>query len=155
MFSSFFRSYSIIILDLGELDMQEIFVKRLIELMENANMTQIELAQKIGTTNVTISRYLSGERSPRIEILTQIAKVFNVSIDYLLGLPISKSNHFIENESIIDLYKIVSRLGFLDNEHKLSKNQIILIKKLLDANKDFILPLKNDGIIENQEKTVI
>lgn len=135
--------------------MQEIFVKRLIELMENANMTQIELAQKIGTTNVTISRYLSGERSPRIEILTQIAKVFNVSIDYLLGLPISKSNHFIENESIIDLYKIVSRLGFLDNEHKLSKNQIILIKKLLDANKDFILPLKNDGIIENQEKTVI
>lgn len=155
MFSSFPRSYSIIILDLGELDMQEIFVKRLIELMENANMTQIELAQKIGTTNVTISRYLSGERSPRIEILTQIAKVFNVSIDYLLGLPISKSNHFIENESIIDLYKIVSRLGFLDNEHKLSKNQIILIKKLLDANKDFILPLKNDGIIENQEKTVI
>ena len=140
---------------MGELDMQEIFVKRLIELMENANMTQIELAQKIGTTNVTISRYLSGERSPRIEILTQIARVFNVSIDYLLGLPISKSNHFIENESIIDLYKIVSRLGFLDNEHKLSKDQIILIKKLLDANKDFILPLKNDGIIESQEKTII
>ena len=128
--------------------MQEIFVKRLIELMENANMTQIELAQKIGTTNVTISRYISGERCPRIEIVAQIAKVFNVSIDYLLGIPNSKSTHFIENDSIVELYKIVNRLGFLDSEHKLSKEQITLIKKLLEANKDFIIPLKNDSTIK-------
>lgn len=128
--------------------MQEIFVKRLVELMENANMTQIELAQKIGTTNVTISRYISGERCPRIEIIAQIAKVFNVSIDYLLGMPSSKSNHLVENDSIIELYKIVNRLGFLDSNHKLSKEQITLIKKLLEANKDFIIPLKNDTNIK-------
>ena len=135
-------------IDSGELNMQEIFVKRLIELMENANMTQIELAQKIGTTNVTISRYISGERCPRIEIVAQIAKVFNVSIDYLLGIPNSKSTHFIENDSIVELYKIVNRLGFLDSEHKLSKEQITLIKKLLEANKDFIIPLKKDSTIK-------
>lgn len=128
--------------------MQEIFVKRLVELMENANMTQIELAQKIGTTNVTISRYISGERCPRIEIIAQIAKVFNVSIDYLLGMPSGKSNHLVENDSIIELYKIVNRLGFLDSNHKLSKEQITLIKKLLEANKDFIIPLKNDDNIK-------
>lgn len=134
--------------DLGELNMQEVFVKRLVELMENADMTQIELAEKIGTTNVTISRYISGERCPRIEIVTQIAKVFNVSVDYLLGLPTGKTNQYVENESIVDLYKIVNRLGFLDSNHKLSKEQITLIKKLLEANKDFILPLKNDAKIE-------
>lgn len=134
--------------DSGELNMQEIFVKRLVELMENANMTQIELAQKIGTTNVTISRYISGERCPRIEIVAQIAKVFNVSIDYLLGVPNYKSNHFVENDSIVELYKIVNRLGFLDSDHKLSKEQITLIKKLLEANKDFIIPLKNDDTIK-------
>ena len=128
--------------------MQEIFVKRLVELMENANMTQIELAQKIGTTNVTISRYISGDRCPRIEIVAQIAKVFNVSIDYLLGVPNYKSNHFVENDSIVELYKIVNRLGFLDSDHKLSKEQITLIKKLLEANKDFIIPLKNDDTIK-------
>ncbi len=128
--------------------MQEIFVKRLVELMENANMTQIELAQKIGTTNVTISRYISGERCPRIEIIAQIAKVFNVSIDYLLGMPSGKSSHLIENDSIIELYKIVNRLGFLDSDHKLSREQITLIKKLLEANKDFIIPLKNDDNIK-------
>lgn len=128
--------------------MQETFVKRLIELMENANMTQIELADRIGTTNVTISRYMNGERSPRIEIVAEIAKVFNVSVDYLLGLPTSKKNRFVENESMIELYKIVSHLGFLDNNHKLSKAQITLIKKLLEANKDFILPLKNDNSVK-------
>lgn len=125
--------------------MQEIFVKRLVELLENANMTQIELANKIGTTNVTISRYMSGERSPRIEIVAEIAKVFNVSIDYLLGLPVGKNKRFIENESMIDLYKIVNRLGFLNDEHKLTKEQITLIKKLLDANKDFIIALKDEN----------
>lgn len=124
--------------------MQEIFVKRLVELMENANMTQIELASKIGTTNVTISRYMSGERAPRIEIVAEIAKVFNVSIDYLLGLPTGKKQRFIENESMIDLYKIVNHLGFLNDEHKLTKEQITLIKKLLDANKDFIIALKDE-----------
>lgn len=128
--------------------MQEIFVKRLVELMENADMTQIELAEKIGTTNVTISRYISGERCPRIEIIAQIAKVFNVSVDYLLGLPTGKTNQYVENESIVDLYKIVNRLGFLDSNHKLSKDQITLIKKLLEANKDFILPLKNNTEIK-------
>ena len=47
-------------------------------------MTQCELANLIGTTNVTISRYISGDRSPRIEIIVKIAEFFNVSIDYLL-----------------------------------------------------------------------
>lgn len=128
--------------DSGENNMQEIFVKRLVELMENADMTQVELADKIGTTNVTISRYVSGERKPRIEIVAEIAKVFNVSIDYLLGLPIGKSKRYIENESIIELYKIVNHLGFLNEDHKLSTEQVTLIKKLLEANKDFILALK-------------
>ena len=34
--------------------MQKIFIKRLIELMEEKDMTQCELANLIGTTNVTI-----------------------------------------------------------------------------------------------------
>lgn len=64
---------------------QDFFIKRLTELLEENNITQLELAHKIGVTNVTISRYLSGERSPRIEILSKIAEYFSVSTDYLLG----------------------------------------------------------------------
>lgn len=64
---------------------QDCFIRRLTELLEENNITQLELADKIGVTNVTISRYLSGERSPRIEILSKIAEYFSVSSDYLLG----------------------------------------------------------------------
>lgn len=125
--------------------MQEIFIKRLVGLMENVNMTQTELAKRIGTTNVTISRYVSGERKPRIEIVVEIAKVFGVSVDYLLGY--STDNKGIttsQNHLAAKLYSIVNNLGFLDEHYSLSDKQIGMIKKLLEANKDFIIPLKND-----------
>ena len=64
---------------------QESFIKRLYLLLEETNTTQRELAEKVNVTEVTISRYLSGERSPRIEIINKIAKYFKVSVDYLLG----------------------------------------------------------------------
>lgn len=130
--------------------MQEIFIKNLIELMEKNNMTQVELAKKIGTTNVTISRYISGERKPRIEIITEIAKVFNVSIDYLLGFSHNTNDSSLKNDSITEIYKILNNLGFLNSENKLSQSQIELIEKLLAANKDFILSLKNNKNIVNE-----
>ena len=65
---------------------QESFIKILSILLEEKNITQRELADKINVTEVTISRYLSGERSPRIEIVNKIAEYFDVSIDYLLGV---------------------------------------------------------------------
>ena len=65
---------------------QESFIKKLSILLEEKNITQRELADKINVTEVTISRYLSGERSPRIEIVNKIAEYFDVSIDYLLGV---------------------------------------------------------------------
>ncbi|MCI8344991.1 MAG: helix-turn-helix transcriptional regulator [Clostridia bacterium] len=124
--------------------MQKIFIKRLIELMEEKDMTQCELANLIGTTNVTISRYITGDRKPRIEIIAKIAEVFNVSIDYLLGL---SNNRFI-NSSSNDTgfskieYKL-NELGLLDCDKKLSDAQIQLIQKLIEANKDFINNLKD------------
>lgn len=64
---------------------QTMFIRRLTQLMEEKDLTQIELADKAGVTNVTISRYLSGERKPRIEIVTKLAEVLNTTVDYLLG----------------------------------------------------------------------
>lgn len=64
---------------------QTMFIRRLTLLMEEKDLTQTELASKIGITNVTISRYLSGERKPRIEIVTKLAEVLGTTVDYLLG----------------------------------------------------------------------
>lgn len=124
--------------------MQKIFIKRLIELMEEKDMTQCELANLIGTTNVTISRYITGDRKPRIEIIAKIAEVFNVSIDYLLGLSNNRFINSFSNDSGFSKieYKL-NELGLLDCDQKLSDAQIELIQKLIEANKDFINNLKD------------
>ena len=83
----------------------------------------------IGTSNVTICRYSTCERVPRLDVVAKIANVFNVSIDYLLGNSESKTLKSSEIDADVEMAK---------NSH-LSKKQIELIKRLLLANKDFIL----------------
>lgn len=131
--------------------MQQTFIKRLIELMEEKNMTQVELAKLVGTTNVTISRYLSGQRNPQIEIVTRIAKILNVSIDYLLGLSDDKSvniNNF--DYSMQHILNKLDSLNLLDSKKRLSYSQILLIEKLIEANKDFIYNLKDSDILQQK-----
>lgn len=63
----------------------DLFISRLRGLIEEKDITQKELANAIDVTEVTISRYLSGDRSPRIDIVNRLANYFNVSTDYLLN----------------------------------------------------------------------
>ena len=56
-------------------------------------MTQAQLAQKLGVTKSVISAYETGLRLPSYDILIHIAKLFNVSTDFLLG---------VENKQNID-----------------------------------------------------
>lgn len=58
------------------------------------NMTQAQLAQKLGLTKSVISAYETGLRLPSYDILIHIAQIYKVSTDYLLG---------IENKQEIDL----------------------------------------------------
>lgn len=51
-----------------------------------ADMTQAQLAQKLGITKSVISAYETGLRLPSYDILIHIAKLFNVSTDFLLGV---------------------------------------------------------------------
>ena len=50
------------------------------------NLTQAQLAQKLGVTKSVISAYETGLRMPSYDIFISISKIFKVSTDYLLGL---------------------------------------------------------------------
>ena len=50
------------------------------------NMTQADLAKKLNLTKSVISAYENALRLPSYDVLIQIAKLFHVSTDYLLGL---------------------------------------------------------------------
>lgn len=52
--------------------------------------TQADVAQKLGVTKSVISAYETGLRLPSYDILIQIAKLFKVTTDYLLGVEVKQ-----------------------------------------------------------------
>ena len=117
----------------------EKFSYRLTVLLDEHNMSQTQLAKKVGTTNVTICRYINGERIPRIDVASKIASVFNVSLDYLLGISENVDTENLTKNQDVDIAILMKSLYSLDGNTHLSKKQIEMIKTLLFANKDFIL----------------
>jgi len=51
-----------------------------------------DLAEEIGTTKSTISRYENNKREPKKHFIEKTADYFGVSTDYLLGLTNNRSN---------------------------------------------------------------
>lgn len=60
--------------------------ERLLDLRKDAYMTQKELAAKLKVTKATISSYENDKSEPPDITKIEIAKIFDVSVDYLLGL---------------------------------------------------------------------
>lgn len=75
------------------------------------NMTQAQLAQKLGLTKSVISAYETGLRLPSYDVLIHISKIFKVSTDYLLG---------VESQQGIDLSGI-------------SEEEVTALKNLIKA----------------------
>lgn len=70
------------------------FGDKLKMLRKQEHKTQSEVADAVGTNQRSLSGYEKDERTPDIIILRKIAKYFNVSTDYLLGV-----NDVIENNA--------------------------------------------------------
>ena len=49
------------------------------------NLTQADVANALGVSSVVYSRYETGSRQPSTEVLMQMADIFGVTVDYLLG----------------------------------------------------------------------
>ena len=62
------------------------FAKRLKELRSENNYTQNFIASKLGIRQQSYARYESGVGEPNLDTLVSIAKLFNVSTDYLFGI---------------------------------------------------------------------
>ena len=59
---------------------------RIKEARISANLTQEQLAKKLGISNTTLSGYEVGAHDPKSNLLVSIAQICNTSVDYLLGL---------------------------------------------------------------------
>lgn len=62
------------------------FKDRLKILRKERKMTQVQLGKMLNYGYTAIANYESGRNSPSIEDLKKIASIFNVSMDFLLGV---------------------------------------------------------------------
>ena len=59
---------------------------RIRDLREDADLTQKELAEKLGMSQTGYSKYETGENDIPTAILIKLAEIYGVSIDYMLGV---------------------------------------------------------------------
>ena len=62
------------------------FGDKLKTLRTEAGMTQTELAKRLNITKSVVSYYELQERTPSPDVLIQLADIFHVTTDYLLGI---------------------------------------------------------------------
>ena len=97
------------------------------KLRKNIGLTQDELAEKLGVRKTTISNYETGYSSPTKDTLVQLATLFNVSMDQLLGRvssSLSESSFPIHSASLKEM-KTIPAFASLKKETMFSETNII------------------------------
>lgn len=75
------------------------FKDRLKELRKEKRLTQVKLGEMLNYGYTAIANYESGRNQPSIPDLKKIASIFNVSMDYLLGVNDIRHPYVIDDES--------------------------------------------------------
>ncbi len=60
--------------------------RRIRDLREDADLTQQELADRLHLAREVYRRYETGVRTIPVDILIELSRLFNVSVDYILEL---------------------------------------------------------------------
>ena len=107
---------------------QNIIGERIAGLLREQGKTQRELAEQVGTTEVSMSRYIKGDRVPKGPILATIAKALHTTTDYLLG------NEKDSNDPELE-YNYTQR-AIARNANRWSKKQKLDLVNALFENED-------------------
>ena len=69
-----------------EQNLKQVFIARLIEAMESAEVTQAELARRIGCSREYVHYYVHGRMVPNFYRAYEIAKALDVDLFWLMGV---------------------------------------------------------------------
>ena len=129
------------------------FAENLIELRKYKGLSQEEIAEMIGVSRQTLSKYETGESLPDIEKCRLLAEIFDVKIDDLISYKKDKNNYGLgvppKGKHIFGMVKVGE------------KGQIVIpakARKIFDINpgdKLIILGDESQGIAIIKEKGVL
>lgn len=93
-------------------------MKRLKQLRETRNMTQIRLAIELGVSQETISGYENGKATPPADMLIKIADILDTSVDYLLERTQDKQFNKLTKSDLTE-----QELELISNFRKMNQNK--------------------------------
>ena len=91
---------------------------KLTTLRKRNNLTQSQLAERLGISPSIASSYETGVRQPSLEVLIKLAQFYHCSTDFLLGLESPIDNQIFANS--------LDTTGLTDK-------QIAILKELIDS----------------------
>lgn len=122
---------------------------RIRELRKQHKMTMKQLGQVVGLAESTISQYETGKRQPDNETLLRLGEFFDVSVEYLLGMPKRDPTITVQDESGAPVVLDDETLEYIDSlrsrpEMKMlfsvsknaTKEDIIKAVRIIEALKD-------------------
>lgn len=77
------------------------FRRKVVALLNKNNMTQRELADRVGITEASLSRYIRGNRIPKGTVISNIANALHTTTDYLLGSEAKENEPYSIDQNII------------------------------------------------------
>ena len=127
--------------------------RKIAELRKNHNMTQLELADKIGISFQAVSNWERGNSMPDISKLPELASLFDVTIDELLG----EKSELVESAAKGDIKEYLEHNDISSEEIRkvapvLRPNQVDAIyesKKINDLQEiAFLLPYLSEDMVD-------
>ena len=97
------------------------FSERLKTLRKQAQLTQVDVAEKLEISQPAYASWERGIKKPTQENLVKIAHILNVSVDYLVG----NSDYTEDKLDNIELLFRMNSKGLTDEEKEIFKKELI------------------------------
>jgi transcriptional regulator with XRE-family HTH domain len=117
------------------------FSKNLKKLRQRDAINQNELASRVQLDRSAIANYERGHRLPSLEVLTEIALSFNVSLDYLIFGKMGKQK---AGNSLLNKELMAENVSLMQENMDLAKNidklmgEIGILKTYIEAQKNYL-----------------
>lgn len=118
--------------------------ERLKKARNNKGLTQIEAAKKLGVTNGALSGYERNYRDPDTNMLKEMAELYEVSLDYLVGNKISNNNEIVLSEK--DERDIAVRMAELREDLSSATGLLFEGEPMNEAAKESLLEAMEFGV---------
>lgn len=126
---------------MSEIEFNKIFAERLRYHLSRYDMTQVELATRVGVSKATVSNWINGVKTPRMDKLDKMCEIFNCRrTDFIEVQEDGQQEAYYQDEEVREIanwlyehpdHKVLFRLG-----KKVKASDLDTVSKILGVYAD-------------------